>query len=152
MAVVTGQFPDAYAETPRPAWPKPEQQPGMPPAPDEPDNEPAASPVEAKPSKLLLLGCSELFRKNFLQRANLDLFLNSVDSVSLDENLIKVRGRKPVDRIISEKLSDTTKMVWRFVNYGLANLVIAAAGLAVFAYRRSARNAYTVAQVRKQAN
>lgn len=152
MAAVTGQFPDAYADTPRPAWPKPQQQPGMPPAPDEPDNEPAASPVEAKPSKLVLLGCSELFRKNFLQRANLDLFLNSVDSVSLDENLIKVRGRKPVDRIISEKLSDTTKMVWRFVNYGLANLVIAAAGLAVFAYRRSARNAYTVAQARKQAN
>lgn len=152
VAVVTGQFPDAYAGTPRPAWPKPKQQPGMPPAPDEPDNEPAALPVEAKPSKLVLMGCSEMFSKSFLQRDNLDLFLNSVDSVSLDENLIKVRGRKPVDRIISEKLSDTKKMVWRFVNYGLANLVIAAIGLAVFAYRRSARNAYTVAQARKQAN
>ncbi|MBW7863958.1 MAG: ABC transporter permease subunit [Candidatus Hydrogenedens sp.] len=148
MAMVSGQFPDAYAGKERPAWPKPPQQPGMPPMPDEPDTEPAAGPAAAAPGKLVLMGCSQMFRKNFLQRANLDLFLNSVDAVTLDESLIKVRGRKPIDRIISTKPSDRAKTVWRFANYGLANLVIAAAGLLSFAVRRRARNAYTVSQAK----
>ncbi len=148
MAMVSGQFPDAYAGKERPAWPKPQQQPGMPPMPDEPDTEPAAGPATAAPGKLLLMGCSEMFRKNFLQRANLDLFLNSVDAVTLDESLIKVRGRKPIDRIISVKPSERAKTAWRFANYGLANLVIAAAGLLSFAARRRARNAYTMSQAK----
>lgn len=148
MAMISGQFPDAYADGERPAWPKPQQQPGMPPMPDEPDTEAAAGPVTAAPGKLVLMGCSQMFRKNFLQRANLDLFLNSVDAVTLDESLIKVRGRKPIDRIISTKPSDRAKTMWRFANYGLANLIIAAAGLVSFAVRRSARNAYTMSQAK----
>lgn len=147
MAMVTGQFPDAFKDKPRPVWPKAQPQPGMPPEPEEPDTEPAAAPVEAKPGKLVLMGCSEMFRKNFLQASNLDLFLNSVDGVTLDDSLVQIRGRKPIDRMI-EKPGDNVKMAWRLANYGLANTIIALSGLTFFAMRRRARNAYTMAQSR----
>lgn len=150
MAVVQGQFPDAFADKERPAWPKPEQQPGMPPMPeeDETPEEPAA-PVTAAPGKLVLMGCSQMFRKDFMQQGNLDLFLNSVDAVTLDENLVQVRGKKPVDRTIT-KPSEGTKTFWRFVNYGLANIIIAGLGIGLTMARRQSRNAYTMAHANKR--
>jgi len=144
MAVVTGQFPDAYKDKDRPAWPKPEPAPGQPPMPEPDEEEAPAKPVEAQSGKLVLLGCSEMFRKNFLQAGNLDLFLNSVDAVTLNENLVHVRGRKPIDRTI-DRPTDGQKAVWRLANYGLANVIIAAIGIGLFAARRRARNAYTMA-------
>lgn len=149
MAVVEGQFPDAYAGKDRPAWPKPEQRPGEPPAPETPEKEEAPKPIEAKPGKMILLGCSEMFRKNFIEgggSANLDLFLNCVDVVSLSENLANVRGRKPIDRTINEP-SANQKFVWRLTNYGLANVVFAGIGISLFAIRRRSRNAYTMGQM-----
>jgi len=148
MAMIRGQFPDAFKDVPRPAWPKPQQQPGMPPPPPEPDdNEPPATAVEAKPGKLVLMGCAQMFRKNFMQAANLDLFLNSVDAVTLSEHLVNVRGTKPIDRIIS-KPSDSQRTMWQLANYGLANIIIAGIGFGFFAMRKRARNAYTMEQVR----
>lgn len=149
MAVIKGQFPDAYAGAERPAWPKaadPQSQFGQPPAPEDDAPEEPAAAVEPKPGQLVLLGCSETFRKNFLQDANLDLFLNSVDAVSLNENLALVRGRKPVNRVI-DRPSDGTKSLWRAINYGLANVVIAGVGIAFLVNRRRTRNAYTMAHV-----
>ncbi len=145
MAMVEGQFPDAFADKERPAWPKPQQQPGQPPVPDTPDDEAPAPAVEAQPGKLILMGCSQMFRKNFLQQGNLDLFLNSVDAVTLSENLVNVRGRKPISRAI-DRPAESTKTMWRLVNYGLANLIIALAGIIFFSLRRASRNNYTVSQ------
>jgi len=90
-----------------------------------------------------------MFRKDFLQAGNLDLFLNSVDAVTLDDNLVQVRGMKPVDRTIS-KPSESTKTFWRVVNYGLANLIIAGVGIGLTMARRQSRNAYTMAQAAKR--
>ncbi|MBI1321463.1 MAG: ABC transporter permease subunit [Candidatus Hydrogenedens sp.] len=151
MAVIEGQFPDAFAGQERPAWPKPEdmQQPGFPPQPDEADTdpEPPAEPVEAKPGQLVLMGCSQMFRKEFLQAGNLDLFLNSVDAVTLDENLVHIRGQKMMDRTI-DRPSDGQKTFWRFMNYALANVVIAGIGIGLAFFRRQSRNAYTMMQAR----
>jgi len=119
----------------------------MPPEPETPDNEPAAAAVTPAPGQLVLMGCSQMFRKNFLQAANLDLFLNCVDAVTLSENLVNVRGTKPIDRVI-DKPSKQQRALWQLANYGLANIIIAGIGIAFFVMRRRARNAYTVAQVR----
>lgn len=146
MVLVEGQFPDAYAGKERPPWPKPEPRPGETPPPEEDTPEPPAPPIEPKPSKLILLGCSEMFRKNFLQAGNLDLFLNCVDAVSLTEDLVNIRGRKPIDRTI-EKPTDRQKTFWRVVNYSLSNAIIIAIGIAVFVIRRQSRLAYTMAQI-----
>ncbi|HOQ31618.1 MAG TPA: Gldg family protein [Candidatus Hydrogenedens sp.] len=146
MVMVEGQFPDAFAGKERPAWPKPQPRPGEPVPPDDSETEPPAGNIEPKPSKMILLGCSEMFRKNFLQAGNLDLFLNCVDAVSLTEDLVNVRGRKPIDRTI-EKPTDSQKMLWRTVNYTLSNAIVIAVGLAVYFIRRRSRLAYTMAQI-----
>jgi ABC-2 type transport system permease protein len=145
MAMVTGQFPDVYKDKPRPAWPTTPPQPGMPPEPPAEDTEAEATPVTPAPGKLLLLGASEMFRKNFLQvGSDLDLILNSVDAVSLDERLVHVRGMKPVDRTISKPAAGT-RTFWKFVNYALGSIIIAAVGITIATVRRKRRNAYTLA-------
>ena len=142
MAMVTGQFPDPYADQDRPAWPIDLPQPGQPlqfPPPEEGD----APEVVPAPGKLILLGCSEMFRKDFLQAANLDLFMNSVDALTLGDDLVHVRGKKPIDRLID--MPDTgTRRLWKFINYGLANTVIAVMGIVIALVRRRSRNAYTL--------
>ncbi len=150
MVLAQGQFPDAFEDAPRPTWPKPEQQPGMPPMnlDEDDDEEPPAAEITPQPGKLLVMGCSQMFRKNFLQAANLDLFLNSVDAITLSEHLVNVRGTKPIDRVISRPTT-RERALWQLANYGLANILIAAIGVGFFAVRRRNRNAYTVAQVRK---
>jgi ABC-type transport system involved in multi-copper enzyme maturation permease subunit/ABC-type uncharacterized transport system involved in gliding motility auxiliary subunit len=147
MAMVKGQFPDLYAGKPRPAWEQsPQQRPDMPPPPEEGE----AKPVTPAPGKLLLIGASDLFRKDLLGGgSNLDLLMNSVDAVSLDERLVAVRSKKPLDRTI-EKPSDATRAMWKFVNYALGSMIIAGVGGTVAAVRRSRRNAYTMAYSAEQ--
>ncbi|HOZ49385.1 MAG TPA: Gldg family protein [Candidatus Hydrogenedentes bacterium] len=143
MAMVSGQFPDAFKDAERPEWPEEEpQMPNAPPKPPKPE-EAEAGPVTPAPGKMILLGCSEMFRKNFLQAGNLDLFLNAVDAVTLGDELVQVRSRKPINRTI-DKPSASTRTFWKIVNYTFAATVIAAVGILSAAARRRARNAYTI--------
>jgi len=145
MAMINGQFPDAFKGTDRPKWPEPAPpRPGEPPKPPRPDEEAEPAPITPAPAKLILLGCSEIFRKNFLQAGNLDLFLNSVDAVTLGDDLINIRGRKPIERAIDMPAASTRRF-WKFINYTLASAIIAAVGIVSVAARRRSRNAYTVA-------
>ena len=143
MVMVTGQFPDAFEGQERPAWPVPAPRPGQFPLPP-PLEEGPAGEITPAPGKLILIGCSEMFRKDFLQAGNLDLFINSVDAITLGDDLVNVRGRKPVDRLIDTPSSGTRKM-WKLVNYGLMSTVIAVVGIAVAVTRRRSRDAYTMA-------
>lgn len=146
MAMVTGQFPDAYAEQERPDWPAPPAEPGQPPAPQ--PEEPEAAPVEPAPGQLIVLGCSEMFRRDFIGTAgNVDLFLNSVDAVTLGSDIVNVRGQKPIDRLIDTPEPDVRQR-WKFINYGLANSAIALVGIVVAVTRRVSRNRYTLAQAK----
>lgn len=142
MAVVSGQFPDAYKDKPRPAWPPAAPMPGMPPEPPQPEDG-ETPPTTPKPGKLVLLGCSQMFNKNFIQGSNLDLFLNCVDAVTLGDDIVSVRGRKPIDRAIT-KPTDGQRRTWKFVNYAAVNMVIAGIGVTSAAARRRSRNAYTM--------
>ena len=142
MVMVTGQFPDAFEGKDRPAWPVPQPQPGQFPPPPPPEEGPAAD-ITPAPGKLILLGCSEMFRRDFLRAGNLDLFLNSVDAITLGDDLVNVRGRKPVDRLIDTPSSGTRQM-WKIVNYVLVSAVIAFVGIAVAFTRRRSRDVYTM--------
>jgi ABC-type transport system involved in multi-copper enzyme maturation permease subunit len=143
MAKISGQFPDVYSDDPRPEWPPPPPpQPGMPPTPPPaPDAE--ATPVNPAQGELILLGGALMFNKNFLQGGNLDLFLNCVDSVTLGDELATIRGKKPIDRSI-DRPSDRQRTFWRFANYGLGSILIAAVGISSTLMRKRSRNAYTM--------
>ena len=142
MILATGQFPDAFKGQSRPPWPPPQPSPGMPPPPP-PEDEGEAAPVTPAPGKLIVLGCSQMFRKEFLQAANLDLFLNSVDAVTLGEDLIHVRGHEPINRLI-DKPSDKQRRFWKVVNYALMPVLLAVVGILVAVTRKRSRDAYTV--------
>jgi hypothetical protein len=144
--MISGQFPDAFDGKERPAWPVAEPAPGQFPPPPPPAEEGPAPETTPAPGKLVLIGCSEMFRRDFLQAspANLDLFMNSVDAITLGDDLVNVRGKKPVDRIIETPGADV-RQFWKAVNYGLSSVLIAVVGITVAVARRRSRDAYTMA-------
>lgn len=150
MVMASGQFPDAYKEAPRPGWPAPQPQPGQPPMPPMEDDSPV-TPLAPAPGKVILIGGGTMFRDDFVQgrafQANLELFLNSVDALALSDDIVHVRGQKPIDRMI-ERPTDGQRAFWKFVNYALINASIAGVGVAVALMRVRGRNAYTVAHMR----
>jgi ABC-type transport system involved in multi-copper enzyme maturation permease subunit/ABC-type uncharacterized transport system involved in gliding motility auxiliary subunit len=141
--LVRGQFPDVYAGKERPAWPAPQSYPGMPPTPPPQEDIPAAAPTPA-PGKLLVLGNAQMFHRNFLSGGNLDFFLNSMDALTLGDDIIKVRSKKQINRTISRP-SASARQFWKFVNLGLVNILIAALGIGGALLRRRARVAYAAA-------
>ncbi|GMW02988.1 MAG: hypothetical protein AMXMBFR84_41240 [Candidatus Hydrogenedentota bacterium] len=151
VALVSGTFPDVYKDGPRPAWPETPQQPGMPPMPPSPEEEGPAPALTPKPGKLILMGCAQTFRDNFIQQGNADLFLNSVDALTLGNDIVNVRGKKPLDRSI-DRPTDTQRRTWQVVNYAAVSLLLAIVGIVVAVARRQARNAYTMSYASKVSN
>lgn len=148
MVQVKGQFPDAFEGQERPAWPE-STEPENPMQQKPPAEDPPAKPIEAKPGQLVLMGCAQSFHKNSLQASNLYLFQKTVDAITLTEELAQVRSRMPIVRTLNAP-SDSQQMIWQMLNYGLANALIAGVGIALWAIRRSARNAYTMKYVSAQ--
>jgi hypothetical protein len=148
--MVSGTFPDPFEGQERPAWPPAQPMPGQPPMPPDDAEEAPAAPVEPAPGKLILIGCGAAFTDSLLGAGidNLDLMLNSVDAVSLGEELVNVRGKRPVNRTIARP--DTrTRVLWKTVNYAGANVAIALIGIAIAVQRRRSRNAYTMSFARQ---
>jgi ABC-type transport system involved in multi-copper enzyme maturation permease subunit len=142
--LVKGQFPDTFAGKERPAWPPQPQHPGGPVPPPPAEDTPAAEPKPA-PGQLLVVGGAQMFHRSFLSGGNLDFFLNSVDALTLGEDIVNVRGKKQINRAIS-KPAPAVRQFWKFVNLGLMPLVIAVLGIGSAIGRRRARTAYTVLQ------
>jgi ABC-type transport system involved in multi-copper enzyme maturation permease subunit/ABC-type uncharacterized transport system involved in gliding motility auxiliary subunit len=139
--LIRGQFPDAYAGQDRPAWP---QAPGQP-APSSAAKEPPPKAPKPAPGKLLVIGNAQMFHRNFLTGGNLDFFMNSIDALTLGDDIINVRSKKQIDRTIM-KPSAATRQLWKFINLGLVNALIAAIGVGGAIVRRRSRTAYTTAQ------
>ena len=84
-----------------------------------------------------------MFKRGFLSQGSLDLFLNAVDALALSEELIHIRAKKPMDRTI-DRPSAVMRNLWKFINLGLVNLVIAIVGVGGALVRRRRRESYTV--------
>jgi ABC-type uncharacterized transport system involved in gliding motility auxiliary subunit len=115
----------------------------MPPPPATED----APAAEAKPApgKLLVVGNAQMFHRSFLSDGNLDFFLNSVDALTLGDDIINVRSKKQIDRTIS-KPSAATRQFWKFVTLGFVPLLIAVIGIGGAIIRRRSRAAYIALQ------
>jgi hypothetical protein len=149
MVLASGQFPDAYAGQDRPTWPAPAPSQFGQPTPPPPVETGEPDELVPAPGKLVVIGGAEMWRDNFINPrsggpGNFDLFLNTVDAVTLGDDLLNVRGHKPIDRIIASP-SAGTKARWKLINYGFAISVISIAGIVTTLVRRRSRNAYTLA-------
>lgn len=97
-----------------------------------------AEAVEPKPGKLILTGAATMFQRQLLESGgHADFFLNAADTLTLGEDLVKIRAKKIVDRSIG-RVSSAQKLFWRLFVTVLTPALIAAGGsLRLFARRRS---------------
>ena len=138
--LIEGQFPDGFEGQPRPKWPTPPTMPGQPPEP-EPD-EPEAKPLPAKPGRLLLVADAMMWQDNFLQSGgNLPFFINSVDALTLGEELIHVRTKTKIERLI-DVVSTQQRFWYRCFVMGLVPVALAAFGILRLYLRRRVKEAY----------
>ena len=94
-----------------------------------------AQAPDAAPGKLIVVANAQMFHRNFLIGGNADLFLNSIDALTLGEDLIHVRGKKHFDRTISQP-APAARRFWKFATVGGPNLLVAFIGSVVAFSRR----------------
>jgi ABC-2 type transport system permease protein len=122
--LVEGVFPDPWADKPKPEWPASVTDTTA--APEAPE---AGPPPPPEPGRLLVVGCSKMFEEMLLNQAGHGLFLlNSVDAMTLGDDLISIRS-KQFDSRTFEQVSDGKKLAFRVVNIALVPLVVVGFGL-----------------------
>ncbi|MBU1122681.1 MAG: Gldg family protein [Candidatus Omnitrophota bacterium] len=134
--LLRGQFRDNFVDQPVPSWPvvgDQEQNQSI-------EEESKEVILDAKPGQLLAIGCSSMFDEDFFGIAgHRSFFLNSIDALTLGEDLIKVRSKVPVDISIG-KVSGAKKIMWRFLTIFFIPIVIAIAGVSHLVLRRRLKN------------
>jgi ABC-type transport system involved in multi-copper enzyme maturation permease subunit len=147
VALIEGRFRDAFPGAPRPEWPyraklSPE---GLPlPIPHDTEERPA----DPRPGRLILTGSAAMFRDGFLGNpGNAGLLVNCVHALTLDEDLLRVRGKQRSDRRF-EKPSEGAALLWTLATLGLVPLSIVGTGLGVGIARRRARRSWNAAHGR----
>ncbi len=105
--------------------------------------------LEAKPkpsvnpnTKIILIGCSEMFNNNtLLILSNAHLFLNMVDALTLGDDLISIRGKLQANEYI-RPVSKIEKIIYRiFVTFAMALFWILF-GTIRLSWRRKSRDRY----------
>jgi ABC-type uncharacterized transport system involved in gliding motility auxiliary subunit len=138
--LLEGQFPDAFQGKPVPGWPKENVDESV-------DASSAQETVEnrtldLKPGKLLVMGCSKMFEEEIIRNGGMaNLFINSVDALTLSGELIKIRGHQAVNRSI--KTLDKAKKLWyRFMTTVLVPLAVIIFGALRAVMRRKEKEQY----------
>lgn len=122
--MVEGQFPDAYEGRPVPSWPVSETEGAEP---KSAESIPGSS-VKPKPAKLILIGAASFLQKHLVRSGgHLNFFLNSVDVLTLGDELVSIRSKQPIDRSMG-RVSSAAKVGWRFFVTLLVPILIAAIG------------------------
>lgn len=151
--MMQGQFADAYEGKSVPEWPQGAPAEGTTPSSEEESNRsnrgqtpidegeappPAMSPA---PGKMILIGAATPFQKHLAKSGgHLQLFMNSVDAVTLGDELVTIRSKRPINRSVG-RLSPAAKVGWRFFVTLLMPIAIAViGGLRVFWRRQSKQN------------
>lgn len=145
-----GQFADGYAGKPVPAWREkpeplttPEAAEGQKQEVDEDKTTEEAAPVlTPAPGKLILTGAATMFQRQLVQSGgHLNFFMNAVDVLSLSDELVSIRSKKPVDRTIG-RVSTGAKVGWRFFSMFFVPAVLALAGALRVILRKRGKQQY----------
>ncbi len=131
--LVQGTFPDPWEGQPVPSWDAADTTAAAP-------ETPAA--VTPAPGRLFVIGCSKMFEEMLLQQAGHGLFLlNSVDALTLGDDLISIRSKR-FDRRTFGEVSDGRKLLFRVVNVGLVPALLIVFGLSRSLKRRREKEEY----------
>lgn len=138
--LVEGTFPDPWAGKPAPEWPgAANDSTAMPPPPVETaTTDSAGAPV----GRLLVIGCSKLFEEMLLDQAgHAALLLNTVDALTLGDDLISIRSKATEARTFG-LVSDGKKLAFRVINMALVPVLLVGLGLGNWARRRREADDY----------
>jgi ABC-type uncharacterized transport system involved in gliding motility auxiliary subunit len=125
--LVEGVFPDPWADEPKPDWPASVTDTTA--AEDASEEPEAGPPPPPEPGRLLVVGCSKMFEEMLLNQAGHGLFLlNSVDAMTLGDDLISIRSQQFDSRTFGE-VSDGKKLAFRVVNIALVPILVVGLGL-----------------------
>lgn len=145
-AFLQGEFPDAYANQAVPSWPQS----------GEADEEKAAVESSAALSpasgKIILTGAATMFQKQLIQSGgHYNFILNSLDVLTLGDDLVQIRSKKPINRTIG-RVSREEKILWRFLVSGLTPLILAALGITFALIRTRSKQSYLKSLVTKSSS
>ncbi|MCK5214334.1 MAG: Gldg family protein [Candidatus Omnitrophica bacterium] len=116
--LLEGQFPNVFEGEDIPDWETDETE-----AAEEKDA-PGDKPLEPRPGKLLVVGCSSMFEEDLIQQGGaLNFFINAVDVLTLGSDLINIRSHQPISRGM-KKLSKVDKIWYRFLTIILVPLIV----------------------------
>ncbi len=97
---------------------------------------------EAKPGKLIVIGCSKIFAEELIQNAgNLNFFANITDGLTLGTDLIQIRSKVSVVGDIG-RLSSGQKIGYRFLTVLLVPIVLLIVAVGRIALRRKEKEFY----------
>ena len=132
--LVQGEFPDPWEGKPMPSWPDGADTTAV----------AAAAPVTPAPGRLLVVGCSKMFEEMLLEQSGHALFLlNSVDALTLGDDLISIRSKR-FDRRTFGEVSDGKKLLFRAANVGLFPIALVGFGLVRLLKRRREKEEYAM--------
>ncbi|MFC1807258.1 Gldg family protein [Candidatus Omnitrophota bacterium] len=133
--LIEGQFPDVFKDKEAPSWPSGgEDVEG-----DEASYEESEDLKElAGPGKLVLIGSAAIFSEQLFNKGgHTNLFLNSIDAITLGGKLIEVRGKRQITRSI-KRLSPASKAGWRiFATFAFPVILAMIGSLRLLARKRS---------------
>ncbi len=140
--LLSGRFPKAFSS--RPEWPGEKKGKDKKKAKDQKKTKgkEGAESEESKPSKLVVVGCGEMFTNSTIQAFSNAVFLvNLAESLILGNELLYIRAKTQVERYLPE-VSDAQKLFWRvLVVFGPPTLWVMA-GLSRAVYRRRRREKF----------
>lgn len=121
---ISGKFRSAWAgKTPPPA------------APDPAAKTPPPEHRNEGESRIVVVGDSDFLSQEFMNPGGTRLFMNSLDWLTLDDSLTRIRTKSDQVRPLPQ-MTDEQRTRFRVVNIGLAPAVATALGIARFGMRR----------------
>lgn len=101
--------------------------------------------ADAKPGRLLVIGCSKTFSEDLIQNApNLNLFANIIDGLAMGDDLVRIRSKMQIVRDI-RKLSNADKLKYKFFTIALVPGLLFAWALTRLFLRRKEKEIYLAA-------
>ncbi len=127
--LLTGTFPDWFGGKP-PAWPGEDESNAT---------STDTGPKSPKEARIVVLGCAEMFSDTALPAVdNAVFFLNTVDALTLGNELINIRSKRHAQRFI-RPVTAGERLMWRALVTGTTPLCWSLFGLAWLARRRKRR-------------
>jgi gliding-associated putative ABC transporter substrate-binding component GldG len=139
--LIEGQFPNSYKGQSPPSW-LPSSDQAQTPAETSAEKKEAEPVYNARPGKLLVIGCSKMFEDDLIKTGGArNLFINSVDALTLGDELINIRSHQAIDRVV-KKLGGMQKLWFRFLTIVFIPIVMIILGSLRVIFRRKEKQQY----------